>query len=123
MRDFSIIGVKVWRGTLIFLLLGLAAWELFEATKFFLVEYPKLELELAEHTLTSAHVQTLTASAIADSIMSGLNMFFAVRLFKAHEKLMQFLDLISSSGLVVWHQGVVEWLSSINYVAIWQRFW
>lgn len=123
MQDLSIIGVKVWRSAVIFLLLGLGAFELFEATRFFLVTYPELELALAQHAVNTHDVQTLTAGAVASSLMSGLNMFFAVRLFRAHERLVHFLELIGSSGLVVWHERVIEWLSSFNYVAIWERLW
>lgn len=111
-----------WRRSLILLLLGISAFELYEAIKFFFFEYPELESALAEHILSGEEIQKLTAGAVAESIMSGLNMFFAIRLFKAHERFMQFLDLIGSSGLVVWHQRVIEWLSHFNYVVIWERF-
>ena len=113
---------KIWRHALIVLLIVISVYELYEAVKFFVIEYPALELELATHSLTEQHITELTSGAIAESLTSALNMFFAVRLFKAHERIMQFLDLIGSSGLVVWHNRVVELLSNFNYVAIWERF-
>lgn len=111
-----------WRKSLIVLLLGISAFELYEAIKFFFFEYPELERSMAEHLLSSAEIQQLTAGAFAESAVSALNIFFAVRLFKVQEKLLQIFDLVSSSGLVVWHQRVIEWLSHFNYVAIWERF-
>ena len=119
---FSHTLTKIWKHGLVVILFGLAFYELFEASRFFIVEMPQLELEMATHTLTEEHIQELTAGAIAESLTSALNMFFAIRLFKAQERIMQFLDLIGSSGLVVWHQRVVELLSSFNYVSIWERF-
>jgi hypothetical protein len=112
---------KIWRHALIVLLILISVYELYEAVKFFVIEYPQLELELASHALTEEHITELTSGAIAESLTSALNMFFAVRLFKAHERIMQFLDLIGSSGLVVWHQHVIELFSNFNYVALWER--
>lgn len=112
-----------WKRILIVLLLGISAYELFEAGKFFLVELPELENGLKVHEVSQLQLQDFTASAIAEAVVSCVNIFFAVRLHKIGEKIIQFFDLISSSGLVVLHTTVVEWLSAIDYVAIWQRLW
>lgn len=121
--DFLKFSTKVWNRAVIVLLFGLAAFELFEAGKFFIVTYPELDLELTQHMVTQTEVYSLLGEAIASSISSGINMFFAVHLFKARERITHFLELIAGSSLVVWHGRMVEWLSSFNYVAIWERLW
>lgn len=112
-----------WKKILIVVLLGLSAYSLYEACMFFFVDYPALQEGLATHTLDVDSIQELTANAVAESLVSVINIFFAIRLHKVHEKVMQFIDLVSSSGLVVLHGSVVEWLATFDYVAIWQRFW
>ena len=113
---------KLARKGLMILLFGLAAWELFEAGKFFLVDMAQLDLQLRAHAVSEHTIQTLTASAIASSLSATINTFFAFKLIKAHEKLMDFVEVLTGSGLVVWHERMVEWLSTFNYVGIWERF-
>lgn len=113
---------KLSRKALMLLLLGLAAWELFEAGRFFLVDMPQLDLQLRAHAVSEHTIQTLTAGAVASSISASINTFFAFKLIKAHEKLMDFVEVVTGSGLVVWHERMVEWLSTFNYVGIWERF-
>lgn len=108
---------------LVVLLLGLGLWELYEGIHFFVVVLPHLEESLAAHTLSSNEMQDVSAEAIASTVDSFINMFFAVRVYKTHSKLIELFDFVAGSSLVVWHHSVVEWLSLINYVALWERFW
>ncbi len=122
-REYAEITYKYLRKLLVVLLLGLAAWELFEAGRFFLVTYPELEASLQLETLSTNEVQEVTTEAIASSISSCINMFFAVRVFKGHSKFIEMIEFITGSSLVVWHRAMIEWLSIINYVALWERLW
>ena len=112
-----------WKKLLVVLLLGISLYELYKAATFFLVELPELEQAMTLHEASQDQIQELISGALAESVVSGINIFFAVRLHKVSEKIIQIFDLLSSSGLVVLHNTVVEWLSAINYVAFWQRFW
>lgn len=110
-----------WKKTLLLVLVGITIYELYEVCNFFLFEYPELNTALKEHAVSQSKVQELLAEAVAASAVSGLNIFFAVRLHKVAEKVAEFIDIVSSSGLVVLHTTVIEWLSRIDYVAIWHQ--
>lgn len=105
------------------ILLFLAAWELVSAGWFFTVTYPELDAQLVNHTLAEQEVKLLLGEAAAGACSSVINMFFAINLAKAHERITHVLELLFGSSLVVWHNRVVEWLATINYVAIWERLW
>lgn len=112
-----------WNRTLITVLLGLAAWELIDAGRFFFISYPELDRQLAEHAISSEEVKILLGEAAAGAISSFFNIFIATNLVKAHERITHFIELLFGSSLVVWHAAMVEWLATIDYVAIWQQLW
>lgn len=99
----------------------LAFLEFMDAGKFFFFVMPELDMQLKMHALNEEGVRSITAEAIAGTITACVNSFFAIKLVKTHENIMSFAEVITGSGLVVWHEPMLEWLSTFNYVALWER--
>jgi hypothetical protein len=103
-----------WHKIVVVALVALGIYGLWEIFEFFFIEYPKLEIMLEQHIIEIEDVNRLIAKGIITSIMTILEIIFAIRLNKVAETTAQNLDLIIGTIIALASRYIRQVLVNIN---------
>lgn len=108
----------LWKkATLIFLTLH-SLYGLFLAVMFLFREYPRLEQELAVHSVDRASVEMVVVEAIVLLFATALEIAVAVRLAKKKEFLEETIDSAIGTSLLLFSSQIRSFVASLEIVSM-----